>query len=443
MKISVISNNNIYTFSGQNNNNIKRQEDLFTPFHVLVGAAFGAVCISKLLPAKKNLSNYVKSIAHEMSKCNSININPYSLSCLISKSEFLRTVSKFSPKNYLHDVQNIKNFGFNADLFLKTDVSNSISIKNFLEQISQYSKNLYKRTGNNFLFSIVNKDSVSSIKEALMIVSKNPNKFKHTRFIPAVELSFVHPSIEDGKCINSSITAYGINPYKLDKYFEKLQGKRSLALEKMLNDVNQKFSFIKLNKTEFLRYYNENRTFLSTDLYSLFDSYANAKLALFTQAKRLKEDFSSYYEKIMISDEYKNKNIRYLKNKNVLDKDIDETLVISDVRKKYEPHLVNNKIVSNSESSFEDIIELLKDDNDVVCAITNPYTKSQSLLFLKDILKISEEKTNSLIQLSQKYIANSDKFDTNRVNETDNILRSLINIGGTNRIFTNYIEVTK
>ena len=69
-------------------------------------------------------------------------------------------------------------------------------------------------------------------------MAENPEKFKNVKFIPGVELSFSHKvSRGNNPCEISEILAYGINPFKFDKYCENLQKRRNDTIDNMLLEI--------------------------------------------------------------------------------------------------------------------------------------------------------------------------------------------------------------
>lgn len=437
-----VRNNNISPcFSG----NREEKTKIISPFEVIVLGAFSAVCIHKALhPASKVFNEYAKNLASELSKIKKQKINPYSLSCIMDKQEFFHRTLRLSPRKYINTPENIETYAFQADLYMKTKYSDGkVSVANLLDQISEYSNKLFKRTGKKFIFAITDQDSVKSVKEAIEIIAKNPKKFRNVRFIPAVELSCAHPAqTTKNPCEVSNLIAYGINPYKIDKYLDALQQKRNSVLNNMFEEIQKQLPLTKFNKEEFFKNYGINKDCLPPNLHWAVNNYAQTKHAVTIQAARHKQDAAKLYENLIMDLDAKNKNIWYLKNKNVLDNDIDETEIISNVRKKYEPHLQNNKVTAPDESSFEDLVNLFNGEAEVSLAFANPYLTASYFNQPEKSIKAFANNSKDLIQLTLSYNKGfTEVQDPKFVEKIDKALLSLINIGGTDNKLTNYIEV--
>ena len=136
----------------------------------------------------------------------------------------------------------------------------------------------------------------------------------------------------------------------------------------------------------------------------------------------------------------KNRNMWYLKNNNFLDKDINETSIISNVRKKYEPHIENDKIVLQNESSFENIIDMFKGDDNVILSFAHPYFTAMKFYNPKKALNYFVHKSDGLIQISEAYHqAYPQDVNPDRVNEVNDYVKHLIKIGGSDNHKNTYI----
>lgn len=414
-----------------------------SPAGIMLGSLVSAVAIYKIAkPSPRVCSEYVKSLAAGVSEITGKNINPLALSNVMNKEEFVKQILNLRKINYTYTPENIKNFGFQADFHMHTNNSDGkITVKNLLNEIAEYSNNLFKRTGQKFIFSITDHDSVKGVKEALVIMAEDPEKFKNVKFIPGVELSFSHKvSRGNNPCEISEILAYGINPFKFDKYCENLQKRRNDTIDNMLSEIRKAIPLTNFNKEELLKTYNLNPDCLMMNSHWPVNHYAQTKHAITIQASRKGVDPNKMYEDIMQNIDVKNRNMWYLKNNNFLDNDINETDIISNVRKKYEPHFVNNDLVLSNESSFEDLINVLKGDDNVILSFAHPYFTAMKFYHPNKVLNNFIYKSDGLIQISEAYHQAYPKdVSIDRVNETNNYLKSLIKIGGSDNHNSTYI----
>lgn len=447
MKVSTVQSSYCHSVYSPNSGSAPAKKRAVSPEMIMLGAIVSAVAVHKIThPVKKVCSEYVKSLAAGVSEMTGKKINPLSLSCVMNKEEFIEQILKLKKNNYTYTPENIKNFGFQADFHMHTDYTDGkITVKKLLDEISEYSDKLFQRTGRKFIFSISDHDSVKAVKDALVIISENPEKFRNVKFIPGVELSFSHKAPKaSNPCEISEVLAYGFDPFKIDKYCDKLQSKRNDTIDNMLADIRKALPLTDFNKDELIKTYNLNPDCLMMNSQWAVNHYAQTKHAVTIQASRRGLDASKLYSDTMKNIDVKNRNIWYLKKNNVLDKDIDETNIISNVRKKYEPHLVNNQIVLTNESSFENLINLFEDDDNVVLSFAHPYFTAMKFHNPRKALNSFVHKSNGLIKVSEAYHqAYPGDVSADKVNETNDYLKYLIKIGGSDNHKATYIGVNE
>ena len=445
MKVLPVKNiDNRITYSSHEDYLPKRKRKV-SPEFIMAGALVSALAVYKIAhPVQKYCSTYVKSLCQSVNEMTNRKMEPFSLSTVMDKSEFVENILKLNKQNYNYTDLNIKNFGFSADFHLHTEHSDGkISVPNLLNEISEYSDKLFKRTGKKFMFSITDHDSVEGVKEALNIISQNPQKFKNVKFIPGIEISFAHEAPKSSNpCEVSELLAYGFNPFKIDNYLKNLQSKRNAVIDNMLSEIQKALPLTKFDKNEFIKIYDINpNCILMNSHWSVFE-YAQTKHALTIQASRKGVDAAKFYEDTMKNIDVKNKNIWYLKKNNFLDIDINETDVISNVRKKYEPHFENNTLKLTNENSFEDVINLFKNDRNVVLSFAHPYFTAEKFHQPNKILNNFVHQSNGLIQLSEAFHQAYPKdVNLDKIEQTNNYLRHLIQIGGSDNHKSTYIEV--
>lgn len=443
MKVSSVSSTYNHSVYSPNIGNSAQKKSGMSPAGFILGGILSSVALYKITkPNVKVCTEYMKALAAGVSEMTGKIVNPLSLSCVMSKEEFIEQIVKLKKQHYLYTPENIKNFGFQADLHMHTNYTDGkISVKNLLKEISEYADNLYKRTGQKFVFSISDHDSVGAVKEALAIIAESPEKFRNVRFIPGVEMSFSHKAPKSSNpCEISEILAYGVNPFKVDKYFDNLQARRNSTIDNMLAEIQKALPLTNFNKEELIKTYNLNPNCYMMNSQWAVNHYAQTKHAITIQASRQGINPSKLYEDVMKNIDVKNRNVWYLKNNNVLDKDINETNVISNVRKKYEPHLVDNKVVLTNESSFENLIDLFQKDNNVVLAFAHPYFTAMKFHNPNKALNSFIYHSKGLIQVSEAYHQAYPKdVSLDKVNETNDYLKKLINIGGSDNHKETYL----
>ena len=444
MKVLPVQTSTNHTYYPYSKGNQTKKSGV-SPSMIMLGALVSAVAVHKITrPVQKVCNEYAKTLAAGVSKLTGRQVNPISLSCVMSKEEFVEQILKLRKNNYTYTSDNIKNFGFQADFHMHTNYTDGkISVKQLLDEISDYSNKLFARTGKKFVFSITDHDSVKSVKDALVIISENPEKFRNVKFIPGVELSFSHRAPKStNPCEISELLAYGFDPFKLDKYCDNLQIKRSDTIDNMLSEIRKAIPLTNFNREELIKTYNLNPDCLMMNSQWAVNHYAQTKHAITIQASRRGVNPERLYEDIMKIVDVKNRNIWYLKKNNFLDNDINESSIISNVRKKYEPHIVDGKIVLTNESSFDNLISLFKNDDNVVMAFAHPYFTAEKFYNPRKALNSFVYKSDGLIQISEAYHqAYPKNVSLDKVNETNDYLQHLIKIGGSDNHKSTYIGV--
>ena len=106
------------------------------------------------------------------------------------------------------------------------------NVDKILNQVVSYADDLNAKTGKKFIFSLTDHDSCEGVKEALKIISENPEKFENVKFVTGAELSFL---IKADKTANpfetSEMLVYGFNPFdeKVQNYFQNLYSERKIT----------------------------------------------------------------------------------------------------------------------------------------------------------------------------------------------------------------------
>ncbi len=435
MKVYSVKNGvNTLCFMGNDTKKSSKHGKTKTIAAAALGGIISSVLVYKLSrPTPKACSDCVKSIAEGLSALSTEKVAPKSLSCVMDKNEFLEVISSLKEGNYRYSAENIKNFGFLADFHMHTIHSDGkISVPQLLEEISEYSNNLFKRTGKKFMFSLTDHDSVEGVKEALSIIEKKPEKYRNIKFIPGVELSFSHRAPNEKNPFEiSEVLAYGINPFKFDKFCKNLQQKRSNCIDKMLDDICKLIPLTKFSRHELIEFYELNPECIMMNSHWQVFHYAQTKHALTIQASRKGVNPEIFYAETMKNIDIKQRNVSYLKQNNLLDHDINESDIISNIREKYHPNIINGKFVTPAESKFSDIIDALKDDGNVILAFAHPYFTAKKVNNPITVLNDFINNSKGLLQLSEGYHqAYPADVNMDEVKKVNGYLNKLMQIGG-------------
>lgn len=328
-----------------------------------------------------------------------------------NKEKFLNFCKSMKMENYVANEENIKNKIFRVDLHSHSNHSDGWgNVSDILNQVATYANEVYQKTGKKFTFALTDHDRISGIREANEIINNNPDKFKNVNFIPGVELSFSFNS--GGEIKTGELLAYFIDPNSTSMQIlvENLNVNRLKMINNFFEKIGKEFSRREMDNY-FLNYDGETFAY---NLHYRLRNYAQIKNRVNKIAQKNGENASQLYKKLMdgfvfgekriakpfVSPEgfdYYLQKINYKNDVPIWDKQID---AICD---EFFPKIVDNKIVSDTENSFEKIIDILKNDENVVLGFAHPYFTAKQMNNFRNEFDRLLEYANGKIQLCENY----------------------------------------
>lgn len=367
-----------------------------------------------------------------------------------AQKDFFKLCKNSKLENYKSSAQNINSGIFNIDLHSHSNYSDGYaSVPNLLEQAVSYANKVFAKTGKKFTFALTDHDRVGGVREALKIIKSNPEKYKNLNFIPAVELSFSF--ISNGKIKAGELLAYFINPdsKEIKILVENLNKNRYEMIDNAINKLGKGFS-----RSEMENYFiNKDGETFAYNLHYRIRNYAQIKNRINKMAKESNENPDLLYRKIMQNYVFSYKRVpkpyvspegleNYLKQNNIKTKTEIYDKKIDEICEEFFPKIVDGKIVSNTENSFEKIIETFKNDENVVLAFAHPYFTAQEMANYKkefdSLIKLSNGKIKMAEIYHQSYPQN---IPINKINEINQYLlkKNLIPLGGRDNHSSNLI----
>ena len=418
--------------------------------------------LSKNTPIRKFDLSYIKTLADDMSKVLGKVIKPEQLSSVMGKEELSTTLPKIKAENYTAFKETLSSDGvdrifnkfsiehgiFKIDLHSHTNHSDGVGkVSEILDNVVRYANKLRAKTGEKFIFSITDHDSVNGTREALHLISQNPKRYENLRFVPGVELSFVHKTDKNNFAI-SELLAHCINPYSKEtfEFIESLKSKRAKMIDNMMADLVKFRPDIKFSKQELHRFFLDNpRELYKYNLHWRMYNYAQIKQRMSGLAKQWGKNPEEIYNEIMpqwhIFRENKSPET-FEKFMAARDVDLTKTRKIDEeislICHKYFPKTKDGEIITSSERTFDDIIEHFSKDKNALLGFAhpgfialhfdNPETAFNNFIQCsKGLIKTTEKYHQGYFipiekgQISEKYIE--------KVNEILNKYK-LLNIGG-------------
>jgi len=369
----------------------------------------------------KNKTSYKTNLMRDLEKELGTKIKKSQLSNIIDKKEFIKLLKNLKEENFIATKENIDTGIFCADLHSHTWRSDGWGIvENILDEVAEYADNLNKKTGKKFLFSITDHDTLEGTKEAIKLIVSNPEKYKNIKFVPGIELSFIQKT--DNGFEGAELLAHCINPFSenINSFIDKLHCKREKMIETTINKLKNhfgEFSFKRSDMDEFyLKKPNENFAY---NLHWRVLNYAQVKNKINELAFENNLNPAVLYQELMSkwnigkNEKSLNNFLRFLAQ-NGYDNTISKNNnIIEEICKENFPKIKNDKIITLSENTFDEIISLFSSDKNSVIGFAHPAFTFKSFANYQD--KITE-----LIKKSQKIIKTTEKYHQSYENPIKN-----------------------
>ena len=193
------------------------------------------------------------------------NILPEAIRSVIGPQEYTKILTEFgsSAQNYSpgsrlvteakdgFDFVNKEKGLYRANLHMHTLNSDGrMSIRELLDQASEYANfvvskfdNLSKAKHAPFTVAITDHDTVAGCREAVEIISKNPEKYKNLRVVLGCEMSVENRTLSKSlkSPINTHMLLHGINPFdeELSRFLSTKIDNRIAYAKEMLQQANE------------------------------------------------------------------------------------------------------------------------------------------------------------------------------------------------------------
>lgn len=373
---------------------------------VSASAGAGASVLGILMLFKgKNVSKFAKTLANSMSIASNRKIKPKSLTSVMSSDELLNILPTLKKENYVFNPQNIENGVFRADLHSHSNYSDGAGVvRELLDNAAEYANKLYAKTKQKFIFALTDHDTAEGLKEALTIISENPQKYKNLRFVPGIEMSFAHAAQKSNNaCEMSEVLVYGVNPYSenITKFLDNIKQKRLSMINNVIAEAQKLCNLTKFSFEEFAKYYDFKRNGNLMNIHWKAFHYIDTKQAITVLASRTKQNPEALYAEIMKSAP--GAAVGTLKANGKLPHDIPEEAGFKNILKKYSPHFENGKLVAASENIFDEIIDTFAKEQNIFMAFAHPCCFAQHINNPAKGLKYFTDRSKGLIKASESF----------------------------------------
>lgn len=289
-----INFNNKQVFKNQNHKKDFKHNFNSTFLPAFYGSTFVVDDVAEL---KKDVQQFPNDINYRKNLLINTGKNPneyYKLRPIIGSDEIKTIMKEFNKFPEVYSVgyndSNIKNKEIRANLHIHTTASDGyLTIQELLDKASDYANEVvkthpdYKKAP--FTIAITDHDEIKSTKDAIEIISQNPNKYKNLRVILGSEIStFDNISKTLDKPTNSHVLVYGIDPNEkvFKQFIDGTKAEKQQIQSMMVERANKTYKHFYPNAEDLFSVSDAknfsnilNKNLLGT--YNIVEKYVEAK----------------------------------------------------------------------------------------------------------------------------------------------------------------------
>lgn len=428
----------------------------FSKFIVGAGALFIAGLGVKALVSRKTsavassmheeVSTYSKGLAESLGKYLDKKVEARNLKSVISGEELLNELKNLKKENFVATKENIEKGIFTADLHSHTVYSDGKGkVEDILNQVAEYADALYQKNGKKFIFALTDHDAIGGVKEALKLISENPEKYKNVKFVTGSEMSFLIKADKNGRPFETSeMLVYGFNPFEknVNEYFDNLYARRKNMVKNYIEDLNKMFEYADFSVEEFNNTYGKNYVMNNT---WKVHHYGQTKNAISGLAISQGKDKNVMYKEIMSQTEQFKKTLHDLRTAGLVPKDYgDDTRITDMCLKKYNPNWKDGKIDYATEANIVDIVSVFGKEKGTFGAFAHPYYITERNSNAEELINDILFKTDGFIKATESHHqAYKPRVDMKRTEELNKFISSkygILELGGRDNHNPNWLN---
>ena len=315
-----------------------------------------------------------------------VDIPPQNFENIMTPEEFKEILPTLKQENFIFDDKYEDNTLYNIDLNNTTIFSNkrSETIQDILSKVEEQAKKYYEKTGKKFVIAFTDKDNIYGVRQIIRIIGENPEKYEHFKLLPATKFSYTHeaPTSKIG-FENSELLAYGINPFSenVTNFLDTLIEKRQEMARSFVAEIGELYPDFKYDVEEFTDSYGlqYRKDYTVSNLYWRAREYAENKggneiRSIKADSEKIYKDATSVIDNLALTVSMPDEvDSIFGEEFDTNDENLNKT--IKEVFNKYATHEdENGKIISPAESTFEELIDCLKQEKEKpVLAFASPY----------------------------------------------------------------------
>ena len=248
---------------------------------------------------------YIKSLSRAIGLPEG---DEFKLQSVMGQFELKGLLEKFSSKDFSigESLEGANNRTFRVNLHNHTQYSDGkLSVKDFLEQSAKYADQVFETNPKDgkppFIIAITDHDTMEGCKEALKILSGNPDKFKNLRVVLGSEISVSNSDANIvSRPLNFELVGYCQNPYdeKLVKLLENIQKTRQQNAEKFLTQISEKYPQYNFSIEEAKSFHANLKNMRTNGILYLTGDYAKFKISLTEYVQQINKILPNTVEKL-------------------------------------------------------------------------------------------------------------------------------------------------
>lgn len=330
------------------------------------------------------VTDFHKEIAQGLTNKWGKIVPPSNLKSLVSPKEIKEILPSLQEENFSFTNEGYNDGTYFIDLDNDSVFSNGkYPLTELLDKVAIFADKYYAKHKKEFIFALTDRDSIESVQQAVRIISEDPERFKHLKFIPAVKLTFAHeaPTSNIGY-ENSEMLVYGINPFSenIVNFVNDSIDKRYKMILEFIRKVSSLYPDFAYNITEFVEQnrlkYSKNYTI--SNLYWRAREYAETKGGTVIKGSKINQEqvIKSAHAIINELDQVYTASRNRQTKSTFVNEDEQFNRSIQNVFDEYSTHedKEKGKVVSSAENLYDDMIECFSKENEKPCiAFSAPY----------------------------------------------------------------------
>ena len=357
---------------------------------------------------KETPKTFAKELAESLAAYTGKKVAPESLSCVLNKEEFLQVLKSLKKENYVASKENIQNGVFQADLHSHSVHSDGVgNVKDILDQVAQYADKLNQKNGKKFTFALTDHDTISGVKEALVYISENSEKFRNVNFVTGSEISYTMKADKSNNpCECSEMLVYGFNPFskKVDDFFNAMRQRRYDTITNYIKDLSKAFPDVNFSEKEYFDVFLNKPNYKPTmNFYWDVYNYGKIKKAASDIAKRESRDQDEFFQSL-ISSNRDARTLYHLLKKTHIEYDASQTNQVDAINNKYRPFVDSYDVIRTCcENKVEDIISTFREDKNAFVAFAHPFYFTERIHDVESFVINTKAKMGRLLLGSESH----------------------------------------